>query len=295
MNQLYINTVKYLCLLILTCAQLSCKKSLLAEIPAYIEIHEFHYNNTNEEYDQSTKITDAWVTMDGQFLGAFELPCKIPIHSNQNEKHSFDIYPGIKVNGIAATRVKYPFYNKFEIDTTLRIDENIFLTPLTTYTEQASFQWNEGEGFFENEDNIILESVYTEGPSPILQNDVVFQGEKSLAIQLSDNYDYFEIRSSDSLQLTSTTTFLELNFKTSITLKVGLIIINAPYELKEELIQLYPTDNWKKIYLDLTPLIAEGTANSQFQIYFAGTRDPATYTNSVYIDNLQLVFPKINN
>ena len=102
---------------------MNCNKSLLAEIPAYIEIERFYYNNQDENqkpYTQnyhSTKITDAWVTMDGQFLGAFELPCKIPIlyEDNHSDSHAFDIYPGIKVNGIAATRLKYPFYQKFEI------------------------------------------------------------------------------------------------------------------------------------------------------------------------------------
>ena len=82
MNQFSKTIICFLLLLICVAININCNKSLLAEaeIPAYIEIHEFYYNNQNENqkpYTQnyhSTKITDAWVTMDGQFLGAFELP-----------------------------------------------------------------------------------------------------------------------------------------------------------------------------------------------------------------------------
>ena len=113
-----------LCKILTTCFILmntQCNESLTAEIPSYIEIVNFDYYGNLDSYDgyntypneyQSTNITDAWVTMDGQALGVFELPCTIPILSDG--LHTFTIYPGIKVNGIAGNRIKYPFYSKFE-------------------------------------------------------------------------------------------------------------------------------------------------------------------------------------
>ena len=146
MTQVLKNILTHILLFILICTHLSCNKSLLSEIPAYLEINEFHYDNTNEKYNQSTKITDAWVTMDGQFLGAFELPCKIPIlcDNNESETHSFDIYPGIKINGIAATRDKYPFYEKFQIDVSIERNNIMQISPVTVYTSNTEF-------FYQNE------------------------------------------------------------------------------------------------------------------------------------------------
>ena len=116
-----INTIGYITLFILIFSSINCSKNLIADIPAYIEIKDFNYSDNSENTKpytlnyHSTKITDAWVTMDGQFLGVFEIPCIIPIHlanNLQSSLHSFDIYPGIKVNGISATRAQYPFYEK---------------------------------------------------------------------------------------------------------------------------------------------------------------------------------------
>ena len=98
----------------------SCNKNLEAEIPSYIEIEEFNYLNNGSSviphtdgYDnyQSTNISDVWVSMNGQTIGVFEMPCTIPILSDGN--HSFDLYPGIKVNGISGSREKYIFYEKY--------------------------------------------------------------------------------------------------------------------------------------------------------------------------------------
>jgi len=83
------------------------------------------------------------------------------------------------------------------------------------------------------------------------------------------------------------TTFLELNFKTSTTLNVGVVIIDYPQEKKEELIQLHPTNMWKKTYLDITPLINENNYSS-FKIYFEGCNSNNS-TEHIYIDNLKLM------
>ena len=305
MKHIITNTIRHIALYILIISNISCNKNLIAEIPAYIEIREFNYiNNIENEKPytlnhQSTKITDAWVTMDDQFLGAFEIPCKIPIHLNNNVQsgsHSFDIYPGIKVNGIAASRVKYPFYKKFTLDTVLVRNSTTLLNPTTEYLDVA-IDLFDGLGVFELDSDIILNSknssqipncvnLSSNLASPIIQTETVFQGESSLAIHLNSEQNYFHI-STDTIDLAGTT-FLELNFKTSTTLMVGVIIINYPQEKKEELIQLHPTNIWKKTYLDITPLINEGNSYSSFKIYFEGCGSNNS-TEHIYIDNLKLM------
>ena len=71
---------------------------------------------------------------------------------------------------------------------------------------------------------------------------------------------------------------------------VGLIIINnSEIEDKKELIQLYPSEDWKKIYLDLGPLISMGNIFSKFKIYFEGYYHNTEINNAVYIDNIKLI------
>tara|TARA_B100001741_G_C16493394_1_gene570870 strand:- start:312 stop:1241 length:930 start_codon:yes stop_codon:yes gene_type:complete len=306
MKKNIINIIRHITLFILICTNINCGKNLIADIPAYIEIQEFNYINNSENTKpytsnyHSTKITDAWVTMDGQFLGVFEIPCIIPIHlanNLQSSLHSFDIYPGIKVNGISATRAQYPFYEKFAIDTAIFRDSTVLLKPTTQYKDIAVDKFD-GLGTFELKSEMILNTDSTmqisdctnlssSSATPIIQADEVFQGESSLAIYLNNEQNYFHI-SSDTINLEGTT-FLELNFKTTTTLKAGLIIVNSgKLQQKEELIQLHPTNIWKKTYLDITHLINKGNSYSSFKIYFEGC-GLNNSTNHIYIDNLKLM------
>ena len=115
----------------------SCSDKISAEVPSYIEINSFDYEGNHNEtppYSQnyhSVNITDAWITMDGEVIGNFEIPCKIPILSDGN--HTFYISPGIKKSGQTASRIIYPYYVKDTIETTLIRDESIQLEPTTYY------------------------------------------------------------------------------------------------------------------------------------------------------------------
>ena len=276
-------------------SHIQCNDNLLAEEASYIEIEEFTYSSntsTNIPHPNShnsINISDVWVSMDEQIVGVFELPCKIPVLTNGT--HDLDIYPGIKVNGISGERIKYPFYEKYETDIVLSRGNSTKITPHTSYTDQALFMFKE-QGQFEIAGTMLTKAPLSDTIA-IIQNEIVFQGEHSAAIYLDSINTYFDIRNIDNFNFTNNNVFLELNFKSNINFNVGIIIINGSnLEQKEELIQLYSTDNWKKIYLDLSPLIGMGTIFSTFQIYFEGNYDNTHNLNAVYLDNLKLVFSK---
>jgi len=280
-------------ILLILFTEINCTRNFDATIPSYVEIQNFDYYGNSpgstpfpNNY-QSINITDAWVTMDGQALGVFQIPCTIPILNSG--LHSFTIYPGIKVNGIAGNRIKYPFYKSYEIDTIISLDQTIELQPTTSYKDQVIFDF-ESEGQFELAGNgTILEATNISDTVAIIQDQTVFQGTKSAAIYLDSTNSYFDIRNIEPLEL-SFNTFLEMNFKSNINFNVGLIIINeSDLEVKKELIQLYPTQEWKKIYLDLAPLISMGNMFSKFKIYFEGYYHNNESNNAIYLDNLKLI------
>jgi len=87
-------------------------------VPSYVHIEKINLSTTySPEGSNSSKIADAWVYMDGSLLGCFELPVTFPVIGTGT--HSFTIKPGIKVNGIAATRAPYPFFNSYDKIVTL--------------------------------------------------------------------------------------------------------------------------------------------------------------------------------
>ena len=78
--------------------------------PSYIHIDSISLTTDYTAYGTAShKITDAWVYVDNELIGAFELPANVPVL--KSGVHNINIRPGIKLNGIAATRSYYPFFN----------------------------------------------------------------------------------------------------------------------------------------------------------------------------------------
>ena len=84
-------------------------------VPSVIYIDELSLNVNPGEGTDSHKITEVWVYTNGQMLGAFDLPARIPVLNQGNT--DVLMFAGIKNNGISSTRIRYPFYTTF--DTTI--------------------------------------------------------------------------------------------------------------------------------------------------------------------------------
>ena len=83
---------------------LSCEKVDTNTIPGFIKINDISLNS-----NISTNITDAWVYIDDNLQGVYELPTNFPIL--EEGIHKLRIKAGIKDNGIGGTRIPYPFYS----------------------------------------------------------------------------------------------------------------------------------------------------------------------------------------
>ena len=136
------NVKNYILLLFIGWTLVSCnKQELEADIPAYIYINNFTLTTTPEQGTSSHKITDAWVYLDQELLGVFELPVRFPVVKEGSFK--LDVYPGIKENGIAERRERYLFYNGYSEQIQLEKEKTIEITPTTTYTSGTTFYWME--------------------------------------------------------------------------------------------------------------------------------------------------------
>src|ERR1051326_8915965 len=68
------------------------------KIPAYIHIDKIAFIPASASWQSPTsvKITDAWVYIDGQLVGAYELPCTFPVQCEGT--HNILVEAGIKQN-----------------------------------------------------------------------------------------------------------------------------------------------------------------------------------------------------
>ena len=114
---------------------LACGKE--GEVPAYLSVPAYTLTTTTDEGSASHKITDVWVFVEGQSIGAYQLPSLIPVVGVGPTE--LDFFPVIKENGILAFSIMYPFYTKTDTVIDLQPNETIELDLTTSYQEDINF------------------------------------------------------------------------------------------------------------------------------------------------------------
>ncbi len=264
----------------------SCEKE--SHQASFLSIQNFSFENIEGYENESTNITDAWVTVNGNFIGAFETPSDIPILDLDEKDNIVRISPGIKENGISGSRMIYPFYNSYELITeSITIEETKIVNPVTSYKE-AEFKFlTQGEFELGN----MFQKTENSDTIPFTQNTEVFLGEKSCAICIDEINNSFQIVTIDNFSFNELPeyVFLEMNFKTSLNFKIG-IVKNGNLQDRTEHMKIYRSDDWKKIYINLSQLIIPNITNSTFQIYMENDMAENNSEGCVYLDNIKVVF-----
>jgi hypothetical protein len=268
----------------------SCEKfSGDQSVPAYLSIDSIYL--TTDYFSQgssSQKITDAWVTVDNEFIGAFELPARFPVL--KSGKHQVSIYPGVKKNGISATRVSYNFYKPIIKEVTLALDSTTKIGVLkTTYQSSTLFPFKEDF----DQVGITLDTI--NGSSAFLQmttegSPLTFEGNHSGMIVLDSLHDYFECENHETIAIPSATVYLEMNFNTTNTVVLGVITYGSSVLYQTPIITLQTTNGaWKKIYIDLTTTLNAYSGMSTFRVYLRALKDTGMKQSTILIDNLKVV------
>lgn len=257
-------------------------------IPAYIEINNISLSsNPVTEGTNSHKITDAWVYMDGNLVGVFELPCKFPVLAEG--RHDFMIKAGIKMNGITNSRAYYPFYQPVEQQLDLVPGEIITLNPTVTYYSNK-VQYRES---FED-GGISFEALGTSDTGLLKTSEagLVFEGAYSGVMRLNSEVDYIFVGTINAYDLptTGTPVFLEMNYKTDNPIAIGLLAIKSGESEKNEIIVLNPNEAWNKIYINLTACANANAYADEFKLYFEVYKDEDLTAATLLFDNLKLLY-----
>jgi len=245
-------------------------------VPAYLKIDTI----TLDENNTTTNITDAWVYINDQLQGVYELPAIFPML--ETDYQTLRIKAGIKSNGIASSRIAYPFYTSFIDALLFTRNQTITVTPTVSYLDSLDFWLEDFESGL---------SIDTDSLSFSIDN---FNG--------IDN-EYGKITLQDSMFLSEITTFelphlpqagasvfLELDYKCNTEFLVG-VYVNFPQSvLQKDLLWINPKDDWNKIYINLTSTISEGVGAESFKVFIGMKRDFNLEKNELYFDNLKVVY-----
>jgi hypothetical protein len=271
--------------------QTSCEKfSGDQTIPAYISIDSIFLKITdiNLEGTASHNITDAWVYVDDNLVGTFQLPARFPVLKKGS--HTISVYPGIKRNGIASTRITYPFYNSITRQVNL-VPDSLFSSGIlsTTYMSTTKFAWKEAFEDVSVSLDTTKQSMVNLNKTPV-GSPLAFEGTSGI-IQLDPVKNFFEVVTHNYYSIPASSVFLEMNFNTNTSFQVGVIIYTTDYIIYQSpVLNLAPTnDRWKKIYIDLTTTLNTYINSTKYRVYFGGYKDSTVTNATVLVDNFKVV------
>ena len=135
--------MRVLTFLVISFFLISCEKESEDTIPSYIRINKIVMGNN----EISSNIVDAWVYLNDNLQGVYELPAHFPILAQGNQ--SIRVKGGIKVNGISSTRSPYHFYESFLDTFNLKSNQTTTIDSIKLqYLSNTEFEFNEDfEGF----------------------------------------------------------------------------------------------------------------------------------------------------
>lgn len=293
-------------------------------MPSYIHIDAITINCDYYTYGaNTTNFTTAWVYVDDDLIGCYELPSTFPVL--KKGPHKVKVYGAINIDGTGSKRSPYPFCQPKTYESLNLVQDSIInLTPKDPVTNKPKpieveyYPIGAGCNFGWKED---FESTCTLQPEP--QSDTVVMRIGGNEAWHSENSFYSGkiVLPPDSLDFTVAGPemsfhndladgycMLEVDYNTNDPMFVGVMYYDNYTLNTHPLLTIAPTDTvnaipqkWKKIYVNLTRVMKENVSSSYFKVYFISDRTVAPeygepdYVQAhkqryYYLDNLKVIY-----
>lgn len=272
----------------------SCSKFDKAEQrPAFLQIDEIELTiNSSIEGTSNNKIVDAWVYVDDELVGTFDLPTTVPI--TKVGEREIKIFAGIKKNGISVDREKYPFFTNYTYNQDLKADSTYILQPTVSYVDDVLI-WIED---FEDPSYKLTpyqsDTTIARVTTPTSE---LLEGGAGLITLNSDQYQCEmrtdEVNFNDMPTNLSTPAYIELNYRSNHELVVGVLANSTSGGIYERspLITLNSTSNvWNKTYLYIPDASNFFYGAPEMDLYFKATNPSGIDNINIYLDNIKVIF-----
>lgn len=290
----YLRIVLFVLLPVSFITFLSCnKKDDPALIPSYLSIDKIALNVVPGQGTAAEQISDVWVYANQQFIGAFEMPVKVPLLLEGET--DIRLMAGIKLNGISSTRTYYPFLNPILKKVNLVRDSvYTFGQVSTSYNDNLKFAWMEDfEGAvlsFDTTSKSNVGLVRTSDPA-LLFNYPGELNEFSGYAYLSSDSAIFEAMSVEKYEFppSGAEVFMEMNYASDNEFVVGVKYLALGMIVQRPLLYVKPSQEWNKIYVNLTVPKFDTPSATDFQIFIGARTDQGDAEGYILLDNLKLI------
>lgn len=221
-------------------------------------------------------------------VGVFQLPCKVPVLKQGDIKY-VRISPVVRQNGIAATRIYYPYYNYVTYEHVRLTPDSVtsFDTIHTTYKSSNTVKvvWEE---YFNNPSSLRLDSVVR----PLFHNDTVLTGNGCGVVRFQSDQATVNFWADTTFTVTdkSAYLYLEMDYRTDCEFSVGFNnpMLAGGTSYIYSAMTLYRNDHWQKIYINLGKLWTYYNHYPDIRLYFT-LLNGDHQSGSLYLDNMKVV------
>ncbi len=289
---------------VLFLALLGCDTEEAAK-PTYLKIDAIHLNTDYaEEGTAHHDINTVWVNLDGNSVGAFELPAIIPLILDDGA-NTLRLEPGINTNGVRSFRAINSSYTPIilevegnsagPIDTIVPNPSDLVVDYRSFYRVIVVEDFDEPGLNFERsnfsdtnfiKDDQDLFSYIPFGSSTAEPND------NSGLIVLDDLNPNVELSSvvSYSLPFGLQNLYLEVSYKTNMDLGFGLIA-NYPTGNQSDITAVvFPKEEWSKIYINLISEYQAFPNATGYQLLIRARKPDDIAEGRLLLDNIKLVY-----
>lgn len=260
--------------------------------PSWIEINEFTLESnpqlTGSEGNLSSHgLSNAWVYVNEELIGVFELPCKVPvlIKGQANVR----LYPAILKNGSSATKHIYPFTDSYETTVELIQNGTVTVNPVTRYKTGTTF-WVED---FEGSSVKLADGTGTQ-TSMLPELDEGNNVGRVLLNSSAPFWSAYTKKSEDDEGFSfpiGSEIYVEFECKNTSLIETQFIYGKSDGSVKEQLqVGVPPSgDRWKKLYVELTEVV-RGSGGFIFWFGFSSKLTEGNSEDLVLIDNIKIIY-----
>ncbi len=253
-------------------------------IPLYMRMDSVQVNTSSGQGSNSHNITDVWVEANTDNVGAFGVPCNIPVLQENDVR--FVVSAGVKESGQSGVRVIYPFYTTDTFSIVGVRGEHYSHKPNFSYVSGTQFAFTENFDFtnsFEPSANFTLATGADVDP--------VYGGSRCLKLTVSSLDSSKMVTSIGAYDLPEgLEVWLEVDYKSEVPFYIGFngyfTGSSVAYAVPVLFVNAQP--KWNKVYVKLSSLMGNLRADT-YKIYFEALRPYGTSGGNVYIDNVKLV------
>jgi hypothetical protein len=254
-------------------------------VPFFLDLKEPTVRTPDNLGFDTHKITDVWVFADGQILGVFPLPAKVPLTVN-NADSEITILAGIRNNGMNDTPVFYPFYKSIVTKVSPEANKIISIPLHFQYISNAKIPVNES---FETGNSFWLDFDNNSDSNIKITDQTAHLGLKSGWVTLTNELKFMEVGSANNVNIGQNSrgqSYIEMDYKGEGEIAVGIAKSSFGLIRVEYLLYVPGKENWNKIYIDVTDKLSPNDYES-YRLVLGFTRTGISQISNIYVDNIK--------